>query len=254
MRTTLAGVISSMGAFIFALHTAGAAPRSGPAAKSPTKPAGQAAAARGQATLKTDGPPAKIALDDRFRAGKADATLALVVYACPRQKACAKLVPDLYRAVTTGRLKDKVALYYRPFFPAGNDEAMECGRGLYAAAYQGKFWPYLLHLCLQRENLQKPTLRDWVGSHGLDRCIFDHTCERPDTAAWLEASRKEGMANGVTAAPAVFLNGRRVQGQLDLEALVALLEREHARPVPRPASEPAPNKPAVPSSPPPTKK
>jgi hypothetical protein len=72
-------------------------------------------------------------------------------------------------------------------------------------------------------------MRDWAGQHGLDRCIFDHTCEQPGTAAWLEASHKEGQANGVTAAPAIFLNGRRVHGILDLENLVDLAEEEHER-------------------------
>jgi protein-disulfide isomerase len=187
------------------------------------------ALAHRQATMKVDQPRAKIALDERFRAGNPAATVALAVYACPRQQACAKLVPDLYREVTTGRLKDKVVLHYRPFFPPDNKEAWECGRGLYAAAYQGKFWPYLLHLCMEREKLQGPTLRDWVGRHGLDRCIFDNTCERPDTAAWLETARREGLANGVKAAPAAFINGRRIQGKLDLETVVDLLEEEHER-------------------------
>jgi protein-disulfide isomerase len=189
----------------------------------------ETALAHRAATMRAKQPLAKIALDERFRAGTAAASVALVVYACPRQEACAKLVPDLYREVTAGRLKDKVLLYYRPFFPADNDEAFECGRGLYAAAYQGKFWPYLLHLCMEREHLQKVTLRDWVGAHGLDRCIFDHTCEQPGTAAWLTASRREGLANGVVAAPAAFVNGRRIQGNLDIETLVDVLEEVHER-------------------------
>ncbi len=84
--------------------------------------------------------------------------MAGIVYACPRSEACAKLIADLYREITAGRLKDKVVLHYRPFFPAGNDEAFECGRGLYAAAYQGRFWPYLLHLCMERAQLDKKAL------------------------------------------------------------------------------------------------
>jgi len=199
------------------------------AAAGMTPPDIETALAHRAATMRANQPRAKIALDDRFRAGSPAAAVALVVYACPRQEACARLIPDLYREVTTGRLKDKVLLYYRPFFPADNDEAFECGRGLYAAAYQGKFWPYLIHLCMEREHLQKVTLRDWVGEHGLDRCIFDHTCEQPGTAAWLNASRAEGVANGVVAAPAAFVDGRRIEGKLDIETLVDVLEEAHER-------------------------
>jgi protein-disulfide isomerase len=189
----------------------------------------EAALGARRATMHADGPAAAIVAEDPFRAGNPKAPVTLAVYACPRNEVCAKVIPDLYREVTAGRLKDKATLLYRPFFPADSREALECGRGLYAAAYQGQFWPYLLHLCLEREHLTQATLRDWAGSHGLDRCIFDQTCERASTAAWLQASRKEGLANGVTAAPAAFINGRRIQGSIDLETLVDLVEEEHER-------------------------
>lgn len=182
--------------------------------------------------------PATFAIDDQFRAGNPKAPVTLVIYACPRSEACAKLIPDLHREVTAGRLKDKASLVYRPFFPPDNREALECGRGLYAAAYQGKFWPYLIHLCLERENLTQATLRDWAGSHGLDRCIFDQTCEQPGTEAWLQAARKEGLANGVTSAPAIFINGQRIQGSPGLETVVDLASKSYQQgsaraPVPR---------------------
>jgi protein-disulfide isomerase len=196
------------------------------AATGRARPQIEAALAQRRATM-TGARSAKLALDERFRAGPAQAPVALVIYACPRNEACAKLVPELHREVTAGRLAGKVALFYRPFFPPGNDEALECGRGLYAAAYQGQFWPYLLHLCLEREHLQQATLRDWVGSHGLDRCIFDHTCEQPGTAAWIAAAHDEGVSNGVKSAPAAFVNGKRIQGDLDLDTIVDLAEEEY---------------------------
>lgn len=194
-----------------------------------SKPQIQTALANRKATMRAAGPAAPIVADDQFRAGAAKAPVTIAVYACPRNVTCSKMIPDVYREITTGRLKDKAALVYRPFFPADDREALECGRGLYAAAYQGQFWPYLIHLCLERDRLTPATIRDWAGSHGLDRCIFDQTCEQASTASWLQASRKEGLANGVTSAPAVFLNGRRVQGGLDLETLVDLAEEEYER-------------------------
>ena len=170
-----------------------------------------------------------IAVNDQFRAGNPKAPVTLVIYACPRSEACARLIPDIYREITTGRLKDKATLVYRPFFALDNREALECGRGLYAAAHQGKFWPYLIHLCLDRENLTQTTIRDWAGSHGLDRCIFDQTCEQPGTMSWLEASRKEGLAKGVVSVPAAFINGRRIEGRIDSQTLVGFAEEEYQR-------------------------
>ena len=220
--TKLAIVVGSLAALAMSFHVARAA-------TAPSPPVAKPSVAQEKRFTRPGDTRPTFALDDRFRAGKADAPVTLVIYACPREKACAKLLPDLYREVTDGRLKNKVALHYRPFFPAGNEEAVECGRGLYAAAHQGKFWPYLLHLCLRRESLSQATFKDWVGRHGLDRCVFDTTCMRPETDQWLADARKEGMVNGVTAAPAVFVNNRRIQGKLDLETLVGLLKKEHAR-------------------------
>lgn len=189
----------------------------------------EVALAQRKATMRTDQPAVSIVVDEQLRAGNRKAPVTLAIYACPRNESCARLIPDVYREITTGRLKDKATLVYRPFFPAGDREALECGRGLYAAAYQGQFWPYLVHLCLERDHLTQATIRDWASSHGLDRCIFDQTCEQASTADWLQASRREGLANGVTSAPAVFIDGRRVQGPLDLQTLVDLAEEEHAR-------------------------
>jgi protein-disulfide isomerase len=189
----------------------------------------EAALAQRKATMRADQPTATIVVDDQFRAGNPKAPVTLAIYACPRNETCARLISDVYRELTAGRLKDKVTLVYRPFFLAEDREALECGRGLYAAAYQGQFWPYLVHLCLEREHLTQTTIRDWAGSHGLDRCIFDQTCEQASTGSWLQASRKEGFANGVTVAPAAFLDGRRIQGSIDFETLVDLAEEEHER-------------------------
>jgi protein-disulfide isomerase len=193
----------------------------------------EAALVQRKATMRADQPAAPIVVDEPFRAGSPKAPVTLAIYACPRNQTCARLIPDIYREVTTGRLKDKASLVYRPFFPADDPVALECGRGLYAAAYQGQFWPYLVHLCLDRENLTQATIRDWATSHGLDRCIFDQTCEQASTASWLQASRKEGLANGVTTAPAAFIDGRRIQGTVDLETLVDLAEEEHERLAPK---------------------
>jgi protein-disulfide isomerase len=220
--TGLACVVGGLAFLVMTPHAADAATAPSPPQAKPAEPSAK------RFTRPEDARPT-FALDERFRAGRAGAPVKLVIYACPREKACAKLLPDLHREVTIGRLKNKVALYYRPFFPAGNEEAVECGRGLYAAAYQGKFWPYLIHLCLRRDSLSQATFKDWVGRHGLDRCVFDATCMRPETDRWLSDSHKEGMLNGVTSAPAVFINGRRIEGKLDLETLVGLLEKEHKK-------------------------
>jgi hypothetical protein len=54
-----------------------------------------------------DAGPATTAIDDQFRAGNPKAPVTLVIYACPRSEACAKLIPDVHREVTTGSAKEE---------------------------------------------------------------------------------------------------------------------------------------------------
>jgi hypothetical protein len=87
----------------------------------------EAALEQRKATMRADQSVASIVIDDRFRAGSPKAPVTLTLYACPRNPTCATLIPDVYREITTGRLKGKATLVYRPFFPADDREALERG-------------------------------------------------------------------------------------------------------------------------------
>jgi hypothetical protein len=171
----------------------------------------------------------RIALDQRFGAGEKSSSVVLALYACGRSELCAKLIPSLYNEVTSGRLKGKVRMYYRPFFPGDQEDAAACGRALVAAADQGMFWPYLLHLYQQRENFRLCMLKKWADIKGLDFDAFGLAYDSPKTTALLAASRQEGLANKVDTIPCAFIDGRKIEGEPSIETLLDLLEEEHER-------------------------
>ncbi len=79
-------------------------------------------------------------------AGDPRAQVVVVAYACARCPFCARLIPDLHRLVSSGRLKGKVALYLKPFPISSHAGAKEGGAAMQAAARLKKLWPFTLKL------------------------------------------------------------------------------------------------------------
>lgn len=175
------------------------------------------------------GPAVKIELDSRFCAGDQNAPVVLALYACGRSEPCAKLIPSLYRGVLSGRLKGKVRLCIRPFFPRPQEDATACGRALVAAASQGMFWPYLFQLYSHYDTYKLCLLKKWADVKGLDRDAFEVAYVHSTTTETLAASRREGIANKVDKVPTAFINGRKVLCEISVGTLQDLLEEESDR-------------------------
>jgi hypothetical protein len=187
------------------------------------------ALAQRKQTMSLVGSRAKIELNPSFSAGEPSSPVVLALYACGRHERCAKLVPWMYGQVTSGRLKGKVRLYYRPFFPSDQDDASACARALVAAAEQGMFWPFLNQLYTKRDSFQRCLLRKWADFTGLDRDAFEIAYNHPRTTDLLQAVRREGLENHVDCVPCAFINGHKVEGELSREGLLDLLEEEYDR-------------------------
>jgi protein-disulfide isomerase len=175
------------------------------------------------------GPAVKIELDSRLCAGDENAPIVLALYACGRSEPCAKLIPSLYSEILSGRLKGKVRLCIRPFFPRQEENATACGRALVAAASQGMFWPYLFQLYSHYDSYKLCLLKKWADVKGLDRDAFEVAYNHTTTTETLAASRREGIANKVDKVPTAFINGRTVQCEISVSTLQDLLEEEYDR-------------------------
>lgn len=162
-------------------------------------------------------------------AGNHKAPVSLTIYACARCPFCSKLVPQVYTAVTTGVLKDKVKLYFKPFPLKSHEYSKEGGLAMVAALHMGKFWDYLLRLYSNFDMFCIDKLDDWAKVEGLDPQKFTKMMKDPIIRKQLIECKKEGLANKVNATPALFINKRKYTGFLDMKEVIDVLEEEYER-------------------------
>lgn len=180
------------------------------------------------------GKPVAIALDERTRAGDAEAPIAVTVYACARCPFCMVFVPALHREVTEGKLKGKARLYFRPFPIKEHPGANEGGLAMLAAARgTGTFWPFLLALYAGYDDFDPKVFPEWAARAGLDRAAFEQSLADPAVRQELVSSKQEGLRNKVVATPTVFIDGRRyvhdLKADVVADVVLEIAERKAAR-------------------------
>jgi protein-disulfide isomerase len=180
-------------------------------------------------TVMQGGRKVSIKLNGLPAVGEAGAPITLVEYACARCPYCSRITPDLYRAVTEGRLKGKVKLYFKLFPIRGHKYGKEGGLAFMAAAKLGRFWDYLLY-SYERFDQYCPALQaQWAGKVGMDEAEFERIVNDPATREALIKSKKEGIVNKVDATPTFYINGKKYQGEVRTKEVIDFLEEEYER-------------------------
>jgi predicted DsbA family dithiol-disulfide isomerase len=156
-----------------------------------------------------------------LQAGVASSPVELTLYVSVESTEQRELVASLYREVAGGRLEGKVRLTIRPVVRRDADGA--AARAIHAAAAQGMLWPYLLRLCGEGGPPRECDLRRVADLAGLDGDAFDLALQSPEVAVAVERLRSECARDGVTATPSAFVDGRKLEGGLGCDALVAAL-------------------------------
>ena len=156
-------------------------------------------------------------------AGDAGAPITVVIYACARCPFCARLVAQLHAAATSGALKGKVRLVFKPFPLKSHKDAKEGALAMLAALEQGQMWPYILKLYKEYNAYDITKLAAQAGQLGMDAARFERMMNDPAIVQRLVAYKKEGLANGVEATPTIFIKGSRWSGLLDIFELTAAL-------------------------------
>jgi protein-disulfide isomerase len=175
------------------------------------------------------GGPASIELDGVPAAGDRSAPVAVVEYACARCPYCSRITPELYRAVTEGRLRGKARLYLKLFPIRGHLHGKESGLAFLAAARLEKFWPYALHFYRHFDEYSVLRQTEWAQQVGMDARAFERIVNDPATLDALIASKKEGVVNQVDATPAFFINGKKYDGEVQAEEIIDYLEEVYER-------------------------
>ena len=155
--------------------------------------------------------------------GNPDAKVTLSVYLCGRCPYCSRHVPLLIKTLENSTLKDKVALNLRYFPIKSHTHSTPAALAIEASAQLGQAWPYLLKSYENFDAFSLAKITVWGQELGLDTEKMNALMKDPKIRESVAASKKEGLTNGVTTTPTFFLNGRRIEGTFDVEAIMSML-------------------------------
>ncbi len=138
---------------------------------------------------------------------------------------CKQVVPTLEQVLD--EYPDDVRLAFRHFpltrihaNAQGAAEAAVCAQDL------GAFWEFHDLMFEEQEALTADDLKDKAARAGLDAEEFAACLERDDLAERVAADRRAGAALGVSGTPALFVNGRPLEGAATYEQLVEVIQDE----------------------------
>ena len=98
-----------------------------------------------------------------------------------------------------------------------------------AAAAQGKFWEMHDKLFENNTALDRPNLEKYAQELGLNMAKFKADLDSNKYKSVIEAETKEGQAVGVNGTPAVFINGRKINGAYPFETFKKITDEELAK-------------------------
>jgi protein-disulfide isomerase len=168
--------------------------------------------------------------------GKADAPVTLDVwsdYQCPACGQYARAVePELVRRyVTPGTLRivQHDAAFQGARTGGAYDESVEAAAGARCAATQNGFWPFHDWAFANQSGENKGAfadarLRAIATSAGLDVPAWDACRATGEQQLAVRAETKQGLAQGVSATPTLFVNGQVIVGLHSADELGKLIE------------------------------
>jgi len=158
--------------------------------------------------------------------GPPEAPVELVVFSDYECRYCLQLEQTLKQI--TSHYGNKVRLIYRHFpVAAVHPHARAAAEAALCAAEQGRFWNMHDKLFQQPTALAVEELKVKAAEIGLDSPRFNQCLDTGRYAASVSASIREGIAAGVDATPALFVNGRPL-GHRSGEKIAAVIDEELA--------------------------
>src|ERR687898_1300701 len=168
------------------------------------------------------GGPEPVGARDHLR-GPEDAPVTLVKYGDYECPYCGELHPVLEEL--RERAGERVRFVFRHFpLDSVHPRARRAALAAEAAASQGRFWEMHDLLYENQDELGEDALTRHATELGLDLRRFEEDLANDDHAWRIEEDRLGGGPAGVGGTPALFLNGIRYEGPVDLDGLLAAIE------------------------------
>jgi diadenylate cyclase len=155
--------------------------------------------------------------------GPEDAPVTLVKYGDYECPYCGQLHPVLKELQE--RSGEKLRFVFRHFpLDSAHPRARRAALAAEAAASQGRFWEMHDLLYENQDELGEDDLTRHATELGLDLRRFEEDLANDDHAWRIEEDRLGGERAGVGGTPALFVNGVRYAGPMDLDGLLTAVE------------------------------
>lgn len=155
--------------------------------------------------------------------GNKDAATTLVVFAdltCPY---CREYHKNLEELMSTRADKMRLVWKHLPL-SLNNVDSISSATAAECAGEQGKFFEYVSQLYKNQDKFSPEFYQSVAADLGLDKEALASCQASGRYDDKIKADYNEGLAKGVTGAPASFLNGRYLAGTLPLAQLEALID------------------------------
>jgi protein-disulfide isomerase len=163
---------------------------------------------------------------DEASFGARSAALTVVEYSDFQCPFCRRAAPDLKKLVSA--YPEAVRLVWRHFPLPGHPDARAAAEAAACAREQGAFWEYHDELFDNQDSLGESELRRYAEHVGLDVSQFDECAAARRYQSTVEEDIAGGTALGVSATPAVFINGRLLLGAVGYDAYRHVIDEELA--------------------------
>jgi protein-disulfide isomerase len=171
-------------------------------------------------------PRTEVASTGHPSSGGKDAPVTLVEFSdfqCPYCRAAEPTVQAVRQ-----KYGDKIHFVYMDFPLGMHAHAMDAANAAQCANDQGKFWQYHDALFADQSKLAPADLKATAARLGLDTKKFDACFDSQQHIKQIQAEQAEGTADGVSATPTFFVNGREIEGAEPLPTFQSTIDQELA--------------------------
>ncbi len=155
--------------------------------------------------------------------GPADAKVTVVEFSDFQCPYCSRAADTLTKLKT--KYGTKVRFVFRQFPLSFHQNANLAAQASLAANAQGKFWAMHDVMFKNQKALEADKLAEYAKEAGLDVAKFKKALDDKTFAAPVEADTKLGSEVGVSGTPSLFLNGKKIENAIDVDAVSALIDK-----------------------------
>ena len=159
--------------------------------------------------------------------GPASAPVTIVEFSDFQCPYCGRLIPTLEQV--KAKYGDKVRIVFRQFPLPMHPNAQKAAEASLCANDQGKFWEMHDAMFKNQQELAVDNLKSKAAALGLNADAFNKCLDSGKYVTKIQEDQKAGSAAGVNGTPAMFINGRFVNGAVPLEQITSVIDDELKR-------------------------